>query len=80
MGFLDKNNEEVKLILTPHGKVKFLSEGLKDTFVYFTFSDDDLLYHLCVEPQGILEINGSHKSSTTAKEPKYKVKIRDNGE
>jgi hypothetical protein len=80
MGFLDKNNDELRLILTPHGKVKFLSEGLKDTFVYFTFSDDDLLYHLCVEPQGILEINGSHKSSTTIKEPKYKVKIRDNGE
>jgi len=80
MGFLDKNTNEVKLTLTSHGKIKFLSEGLKDTFVYFTFSDDDLLYHLCVEPQGILEINGSHKSSTTKREPRYKVKIKDNGE
>ena len=42
MGFLPKNTNEVKLILTPYGKTKFLSKGFKDTFRYFSFSDDDL--------------------------------------
>ena len=73
MGFLDKNTNEVKLILTPYGKTKFLSKGFKD----FSFSDDDIIYHLCVEPQGILEITGSHKSSTTQKEPRYTVKVNE---
>jgi hypothetical protein len=76
MGFLSKNTNEVRLILTPYGKVQFYSKGVKDTFRYFSFSDDDVLYHLCVEPQGILEITGSHKSSTTRSEPRYKVKIK----
>ena len=31
MGFLDNNIDEVKLILTPYGKTKFLSNGFKDT-------------------------------------------------
>jgi hypothetical protein len=74
MGFIQNNNDEVRLILTNYGKTKFLSNGVVDTFKYFSFSDDDVLYHLCVEPQGILEITGSHKSSTTKKEPRYKVK------
>ena len=30
MGFLPKNTNEVKLILTPYGKTKFLSKGFKD--------------------------------------------------
>ena len=77
MGFLDNNIDEVKLILTPYGKTKFLSNGFKDTFRYFSFSDDTVIYHLCVEPQGILEITGSHKSSTTKSEPRYKVKIKE---
>lgn len=75
MGFLSKDTNEVKLTLTPYGKVKFYSKGFKDTFRYFSFSDDDIIYNLCVEPQGILEITGSHKSSTTRGEPRYKVKI-----
>jgi hypothetical protein len=75
MGFVEDNNDEVRLTLTPYGKTKFLSNGVMDTFKYFSFSDDDIIYHLCVEPQGILEITGSHKSSTTKKEPKYKVKV-----
>ena len=76
MGFLEKNTNEVKLILTPYGKTKFLTKGFKDTFRYFSFSDDDIIYHLCVEPQGVLEITGSHKSSTTQKEPRYIVKAK----
>lgn len=79
MGFIDKNIDEVRLILTPYGKTKFLTDGLEETFSHFSFSDDDVLYHLCVEPQGILEITGSHKSSTTKKEPRYKVR-ENNGE
>lgn len=75
MGFLSKDIKEVKLILTPYGKTKFYTKGFKDTFRYFSFSDDGVIYHLCVEPQGILKITGSHKSSTTKSEPKYKVKI-----
>lgn len=77
MGFLDKNIDEVQLNLTTYGKMKFLNKGFRDTFRYFSFSDDDVLYHLCVEPQGILEITGSHKSSTTKSEPRYKVKVRE---
>jgi hypothetical protein len=77
MGFLDKNTDEVKLTLTPHGKIEFLTKGFKDTFRYFSFSDDDVLYHLCVEPQGVLDIRGSHKSSTTKSEPRYKVNVRE---
>lgn len=77
MAFLDKNIKDVKLILTPYGKTKFLTNGFKETFKYFSFSDDDVIYYLCVEPQGILEITGSHKSSTTQKEPRYKVKIKE---
>ena len=60
MGFLEKNTNEVKLILTPYGKTKFLTKGFKDTFSYFSFSDDDIIYHLCVEPQGVLEITGNN--------------------
>lgn len=77
MGFVDNNIKEVKLILTPYGKTKFLSNGSNETFKYFSFSDDDVLYHLCVEPQGVLEITGSHKSSTTRKEPRYKVNVEE---
>jgi len=77
MGFLDKNINEVKLILTPYGKSKFLGNGYRDSFKYFSLSDDNIIYHLCVEPQGILEITGSHKSSTTKNEPRYKVKVKD---
>ncbi len=77
MGFLSKDTNEVKLILTKHGKVLFYTKGAKETFRYFSFSDDNVLYNLCVEPQGVLEITGSHKSSTTRSEPRYKVKIKE---
>tara|TARA_R110001592_G_scaffold317875_6_gene594869 strand:+ start:589 stop:822 length:234 start_codon:yes stop_codon:yes gene_type:complete len=75
MGFLPKDISEVRLTLTDYGKTEFYGKGLNDTFRYFSFSDDGVIYHLCVEPQGILDITGSHKSSTTRCEPKYTVKI-----
>ena len=75
MSFLDNNINEVRLVLTQYGKKEFLSNGVDRTFRFFSFSDDNVLYDLCVEPQGVLDITGSHKSSTTKYEPRFKVNV-----
>ena len=75
MGFVDKNNDDVRLTLTDYGKSKFLNEGYRDTFKYFSLSDDGVIYWLDISPEGVLDITGSHKASTFKVNDKYKITI-----
>lgn len=74
MGFINENDNNVRLTFTDYGKIKFLTEGYKNTFKYFSLSDDGVIYTLSVLPDGILDITGTHKSSTFKNGGKYKVR------
>jgi hypothetical protein len=71
MGFFENN--EVRLTFTDYGKEKFFNDGYKDTFTYFSLSDDNVIYHLDVEPSYIFDINGYHNESTFKIGSKFKI-------
>ncbi len=76
MAFVEKTDEKVvRVTMTDYGKEKLLSEGIYNTFINFSLSDSEIVYWLCVEPNGILEISGSHKDSTDKTNDRFKYRI-----
>lgn len=51
--------EEIKCVLTTHGKKTLLKKGLTKQQVYYTFFDDNIIYTLNAYPNLIPDINGT---------------------
>lgn len=61
MAYVDK---KMKFVLTNYGKEQILKKGVTKTIKYFTLSDDGVNYTLDFEPDNLLDVSGSHESST----------------
>lgn len=62
MAYVETNN--IKFTLTTYGKEEGLKRGLLNVMRYFTVSDNGVIYTMNVQPKNLLDINGSHESST----------------
>lgn len=61
MAYVDK---KMKFVLTNYGKEQVFKKGIINTLKYFTISDDGVNYTIDVEPNNLLDISGSHDTST----------------
>jgi len=62
MGYVETN--DIKFVLTNYGKEQSLKYGLSNVIKYFSVSDDGVIYTMYEEPNKLLDVNGSHKTST----------------
>ena len=76
MAFLNSSNKELKVVFTTKGKVESLKNGLLSQLMYFSVSDDNLLYTPDVLPSLTKDYSGCHSSSTDmVNNCKYKMNI-----
>lgn len=76
MGFVTKTNDKtIRLTMTDYGMEKMLESGVFDTFTNFALTDTDIVYWLCVEPDKLVEVTGSHKEITDKTNIKFKYTI-----
>ena len=54
----------LKFVLTNSGKEEGLTHGFVNIFKYFTIGDSATIYTLETKPNDLLDINGSHGTST----------------
>ena len=57
-------NDDIKFTLTTYGKEEGLKRGLLSIMKYFTIHDSGVVYTLNVQPNNLLDVNGSHQTST----------------
>ena len=57
-------NNDIKFTLTTYGKEEGLKRGLLSIMKYFTIHDSGVIYTLDVQPNNLLDVNGSHQTST----------------
>tara|TARA_R110002012_G_C11433814_1_gene589735 strand:+ start:360 stop:584 length:225 start_codon:yes stop_codon:yes gene_type:complete len=62
MGYVETDN--IKFVLTNYGKEQTLKYGLSNVIKYFSVSDDGVIYTMYEEPNKLLDVNGSHQTST----------------
>jgi hypothetical protein len=62
MAYVETSN--IKFVLTNYGKEEGLKRGLLNVMRYFTVSDNGVIYTMNVQPTNLLDVNGSHGTST----------------
>jgi hypothetical protein len=64
MAYVETGDKKLKFVLTTKGKEEGLREGFLNIFKYFTVGDSQVIYTLESSPNNLIDINGSHETST----------------